>query len=128
MLRVKTFLEKSNIPNGGIGLFAAEQIEEGTVIWEFTEGLDMEITEETFNKMHPLDQKFVMTYPFFDEENKIFIFPVDNARFFNSSNMPNVLEDKGKAPTIAARRIEKGEELLTNYYLFDGKAKDKLNF
>lgn len=126
MLRVKTYLDKSTIPNGGIGLFADEDIEEGTVVWEFVEGMDVEIPEEKLEHMHPLDKEFMLTYPYYNEPTKSFIFPVDNARFFNSSDTPNVKEDKGKAPTLAARKIFKGEELLTNYFLFDGKAKDKL--
>lgn len=126
MMRVKTYLAVSTIPNGGIGLFADETIEEGTVVWEFVEGLDLEIPESNIDKMHELDKKFMFTYPFFDEETKNFIFPVDNARFFNHSETPNVKEGKGKEKTIANRRIEKGEELLTNYYHFDARAHIKL--
>jgi len=133
MLKVKTYLDISTIPNIGIGLFADERIEKDTVIWGFIYGLDFVVTTEDYSELKLIEQEFISRYGYFDKDFNGYIVCVDNARFFNHSETdantyeePSiVLQPHGR--TIASRTIEKGEEILCNYFHFDGKAKEKLS-
>jgi len=62
MLKVKTYLDISTIPNIGIGLFADERIDGGTVIWDFVEGLDFVISNSDLSKLPSLEQDFIKKY------------------------------------------------------------------
>lgn len=131
MLKVKTYLDKSTIPNIGIGLFADEKIEKDTVIWEYVEGLDFTIPNFKLEYMSELNREFVKKYGYFDEEWNAYVVCVDNARFFNHSvENSNTYEESHSlhrnGRTIANRTIEKGEELLCNYFEFDSTAQEKL--
>lgn len=127
MLRVKTKLGLSTIPNAGIGLFADEFIPKGTIIWQYEEGLDIQITEEEYQKQHPLYKEFLTTYSF--AYNKRLCLCVDNARFFNHSNEPNCYSDEYNVNNLgytkAKRDIQIGEELLDDYNAFGLIEEDK---
>ena len=56
MLRVKTYLATSSIPGAGLGLFAAEDIPAGTVIWRFDEGWDLLRREANLAEMPFLEE------------------------------------------------------------------------
>lgn len=133
MLKVKTYLSKSTIPGIGIGLFAGEQIEEGTVIWEYTQGLDFRVTDNQFKTLDELSQEFLSKYGYFDEVERCYVMCVDNARFFNHSDDPNTLDESGPRSlylcgrTIAKQTIKKDEEMFCNYYDFDSEAAKKLS-
>ncbi len=96
MLLVKTYLDRSAIH--GIGLFAGERIRKGTVIWRRSPEIDLLLTALG---------KFVLCG--------------DDARFFNHADAPNChdIPDEGGGPTVAARDIEAGEELTSDYASFD---------
>src|SRR5436190_11539229 len=63
MLLVKTYLDKS--PISGIGLFAAEPIEEGTLVWKLS-NLDIVIHEQDLKAMNltDLQMHFMETFPY----------------------------------------------------------------
>lgn len=127
MLRVRTKLKESKIEGAGTGLFADEFIPKDTIIWEFVSGLDVEYTEEEFQKVTGSDKEFLITYCF--KFGGKYYLCVDNARFFNHSDSPNCyssdFSENQLGYTRALRDIEKGEELTDDYAGFGLSEDDK---
>lgn len=124
MLRVKTYLDKS--PIHGIGVFAAQEIAEGTLIWEFNPQIDkiLEIHSTEFLK-NELDREFITKYAFFDRQLKKWVLSVDNDRFTNHSDTPNTYA-LSTSEVVALRDIHAGEEITINYFEIDSLVNDKL--
>lgn len=121
MLLTKTYLSKSKI--SGIGLFAAEFIPKGKIIWEFLPGFDFTVKKGDLDKLPALTREFVLHYGYL--KNNEHTVCVDNSRFFNHSDDPNT-DNTNKKWTIAKKNIETGEEITCNYFEFDVDAKSKL--
>ena len=122
MMLVKTRLGLSAIH--GIGLFADQDIPKGTPVWEFTEGFDQKIpTDQIDNVPGPARDDF-LTYSYTSIKNgRYYILCCDNARFFNHSDNPNVIDVPSNTDEedidIAGRDIQRGEELTCDYRAFE---------
>lgn len=116
MLLVRTRLGPSTIH--GIGLFLAEFVPKGTVVWRFTPGLDIEIPEETLLTMGEPAREEIEKYAYRLTKTGPYILLADNARFLNHSNEPN-LAASSVAMDVAIRDINAGEELTVDYRTFD---------
>lgn len=123
MLRVKTKIGNSNIH--GVGLFADEFIAKGTKIWEYTEGQDRILDQEGFDALNDIDRDFWNIYAF--KFRGLYYLCVDNARFYNHSTEPNCGEDSEFNTTFAARDIQPGEELTTDYKNFGTEEDNMFN-
>jgi uncharacterized protein len=114
MMLVKTFIGPS--PIHGIGVFAAEKIAKHTLVWEFTDGIDQEISKDAVRHMSRLTRQFLNTYAWINGSGA-YVLCSDNGRYFNHADEPNTystsLDDNGK--TAAARDVEAGEELTCDY-------------
>jgi SET domain-containing protein len=111
MLLVGTYLSSSKI--NGFGIFAQEFIPAGSVVWEFTPGLDLEFwVDEQPQRI----QEYLRHYGS-RVEPSIYLLCGDNARFMNHSDNPNV--SGAQSPNIALRDIEAGEEITCNYAEFN---------
>jgi SET domain-containing protein len=121
MLQVKTYLDKS--PIHGIGVFAAENIKSGQLVWKLNLAIDKIINPNIVFESFEL--KFLKIYAYFDLQLDKWILPVDNDRFMNHSDNPNSgpLEN---GDDIAIKDINIGEEITVNYYDTDGFANEKL--
>ena len=112
MLLVKTRAQASQIE--GVGLFAAEPIAKGTVVWRFEPGIDLVVPEEHIARLPEAARAFFRRYafpcPFFPGG---LLLGFDNTRFVNHSERPNL--DNSGPETIALRDIAAGEELTTDY-------------
>ncbi len=122
MLLVKTKIGPSKIQ--GSGLFAAEFISKGTLIWKFAPGFDMAIDKTEVEKLPEIARKTFLRYAPLHPIMKKYILSFDDARFFNHSENPNVESTwpNGSEATdvaVAARDIEEGEELTENYKEYD---------
>jgi len=119
MLLVKTRLDRSSIH--GIGLFAAERIRSGTVIWRLDPTLDVELTPEQIAAFAQPARAQVEKYTYLDRVRGVWVLCGDDARFFNHSDAPNCQDfpDARGGTTVAARDIEEGEELTCDYASFD---------
>lgn len=131
MLMVKTFVKESTIPGAGLGLFANEFIKKGTVTWRFCPGFDRISTDDDLLRMSEESRAQFLKYCYKSKVGNYYILPGDDDRFINhTDNNPNIIEgefEKNSEPfSIAARDIEKGEELLCNYYEYDDHADKKL--
>jgi SET domain-containing protein len=123
MLLVKTYLAPSSIH--GIGLFAAERIRKGTVLWRMNPLIDIEFTEAELETLAQPAREQVDKYTYTDLVRKKLVLCGDDARFFNHDDAPNCLDypDAEGGKTVAARDIEAGEELTCDYASLDANHK-----
>jgi len=119
MLLVRTFLAPSRIH--GIGLFAAERIKRGAIIWKMNPVIDIELVEEEIDALAEAARVQVRKYTYLDGVRGRFVLCGDDARFFNHADEPNCHDfpDAGGGTTVAARDIAEGEELTSDYARFD---------
>lgn len=110
MLVVKTYVAQSRLH--GCGVFAAEPIAAGAVVWEPHPVIDCEITPEELKTLPAVARELAISHSFIDENGRI-ILSRDNAVFFNHSDEPNTRHEGDK--NIAARDIAVGEELTEDY-------------
>lgn len=120
MLLVKTRLAASEIH--GIGLFAAEFIKEGTVVWESHPAFDIRLTAEQISGLPGPCREQIQKYSYREKHSGLYVLCGDDARFFNHSARPNCIDvyrGEGGDLTLAVRDIDAGEELTCDYALFD---------
>ena len=124
MLRIKTEVRPSKI--SGMGLFAAEVVEVGTVTWVFDEGFDQRIASESLNLLPLIAREFFLRYGFFSEDGKFLFHCSDDLRFINHSQHPNI----GSTPfeDRALRNIAAGEELTCDYLAYESNWFQKRGF
>jgi SET domain-containing protein len=115
MLRVPTFVAPS--PVAGVGLYAATDLPAGTVIWEYTEGVDWRIAPEEFARF-PEPYRSRLRHYVYEEDSGVFVLCGDNAKFMNHSDRPNCDDPEG-AYTVTNRVVRAGEELTCDYRSFD---------
>lgn len=112
MLKVRTFLARSEIH--GFGLFAAEPIAAGTVIWTYDPTFDVAFDKEDFAKLPAPPREQIKKYYYFDRALSAYVLCGDDNRFINHSGTPNTREDD-VVGTLALRLIERGEEITCDY-------------
>ena len=121
MLKVKTVIKTSSIQ--GLGLFAAEFIPKGAVIWERTsQSVAVLSLDEVLSSPEPF-REFLLNYTY--RENGGYILCLDNDRIVNHSDSPNTFEGD-TLYTTAAVDIGVGEEITGDYFEFDLDAGFKL--
>jgi hypothetical protein len=128
MLLVRTRLGLSAIE--GIGLFAAEDIAQGTVVWRFMEGFDLLLEPAAIAALPEVAREECLKYAYLHEGLAKYVYCLDNARFFNHSEAPNT---RGLYPAgevhgidVAVRPIKAGEEITCDYRQFDAEFGGKL--
>ena len=97
----------------GSGIFAAECIAKGTLIWRFQPGFDLKLSPEALRRLSPAALEQALNYSYV--EDGAYILCADDARFFNASRTPNCTTGALNSSTIAARDIAAGEELTEDY-------------
>jgi len=112
MLQIRTYVDRS--PIEGLGLFAAEDIPKGTIIWALS-GADSVLHRHQVGCMSEIEQVFINKYSF--KIKGFYYLCVDDARFMNHSTSPNTSDLNDN--TVASRDIAKGDELTCDYSLFD---------
>jgi hypothetical protein len=114
MLLIRTYIAPSAIPGAGMGLFCAEPVKAGTLVWQFMPGLDYEVHELPENE---IARAFVLKYGYMPLEGpRRWVMCVDDARFFNHADDPTCIEtDNG---TAARFDLPSGTELTTDYREF----------
>ena len=114
MLCVKTRLGQSEIE--GVGLFAAEPIPKGTVVWRYDPRFDLSLDMRDIPASDTIMQEWLMRYGYQPSDDPVYIVCGDNARFMNHSDAPNC--DDVNELTIAIRDIAAGEEITCDYARF----------
>lgn len=124
MFRIKTYIDADRY--GGRGVFAAEFIPAGTVVWRFHPRFTKFIPAARILRLPTYQQEWLATYsyPFADADvspPEIGVFyNLDNTRFTNHSDNPNTIHppENGEI-NIASRDILEGEEVTCDYLEFD---------
>jgi SET domain-containing protein len=130
MLLVKTAVRPSSI--AGMGLFADQDLKKGDIVWKFTPETCVVITQEQFqmlvNSFHKTEReliKYYLIYTYYQKALNGVVFCVDDGRFVNHSDQPNMGHPHHFSPeiawqySVALRDIKKGEELMENYNTYD---------
>jgi uncharacterized protein len=120
MLLVRTTVGPSTIH--GLGVFAAEPIAKGTVVWSFTPGFDLERDLADVETLPELLRERLLHYGYMDKHLGLYVLCCDDARFLNHSDEPNLVTDRSHSRhgvDRAAHDIAIGEELTVNYDAFE---------
>jgi SET domain-containing protein len=117
MMLIPTYVAPSRIE--GVGVFAAEDIPAGALIWRLDERLDRLLTRADVAALPEVHQAFVERYGYpYPHDPTMTIVELDNGRFMNHSTAPNtVFSDPDAGFTRIA--IPAHEELTCNYAEFD---------
>ena len=117
----------------GLGVFSAEPIPAGAVVWEFTHGLDEAFPSDILKTLEPDKLEQFLRHSYLDSRTQEYIYCADDGRYMNHSDSPNTIEfyagpEDRYGANIAAYDIPAGEELTCDYFSFDLAATDKLGF
>jgi SET domain-containing protein len=122
MLKVKTYVAPSE--KHGLGLFAAEDIPAGTVVCTFNPQFDRALDADRLDLLAPPAREHVRRHGYL--AGRRWWLPVDDMRFCNHSDEPNLVNCDIDLHDRAARDIAVGEELTCDYRSFDEDAERKL--
>ena len=111
MMLVKCWVGPSAIH--GLGLIAKEFIPNGTVVWKLVPGFDVVLSEDEFQELPQAAKDNVLYYGWFDTRINKFIVSLDDDRFTNHSDTPNIRFCGDFAVTLCD--IHPGEEMTDNY-------------
>lgn len=117
MLLIDTYVGPSAIE--GVGVFAAEPIRAGQLIYRFEPGFDRLISPAELAAMPEAIRRFVdrYTYPH-PSDHSLLVLDADNGRHMNHSLQPNTdFSDAVYGRAIAD--IAPGEEITCNYAEFE---------
>jgi len=118
MLLYKSYIKPSAIH--GIGLYTAEPIEKGRLMWKFTPPFDVAFTDDLWKLLHPDAATYIRHYSYLCHFSKLWILCGDNARFYNHSDTPNTEQDPTNIyQDLALRDIKVDEEITCDYGKFD---------
>lgn len=117
MLLVPTFLARS--PIHGIGLFAAEAIPKGTLVWKYHEGIDRLISVGAYERLPNAARMFIDHYASLIRPD-LYLLCGDDARFVNHNRNGNIAcqSDAIDCDDLALRDIAAGEEITEDYHNF----------
>ncbi len=117
MMLVRTYLSNSSIE--GVGIFAAEPIRAGDVIWRLEPKFDVFFTKREIEDLPPHMQDFIARYSYpHMRKDGVWVLESDNGRFMNHSERPNT-DFTGFEKGFAVCDIGAGEEITCNYHEFD---------
>jgi len=116
MFKYKTEVKVATNPDMGLGLFAKEFILKDAIVWEFIDGVDIQITEEKFNNLNAAQQEYFKKYAW-KEDNGYYCASGDLSNFTNHSYTPNLAIKDEIVYTIVD--IQEGDEFFINYQEFD---------
>ena len=117
MLKIKSYLNISKVH--GIGLFAGENIKEGTILWQYNPFIDQMFSMRKFQTVtqslnyYGLQHLYASSY----KRNNKYYYITDNARFINHSEKGYNIVFTDDHTEIASKDIKKDDEILENYFL-----------
>lgn len=119
MFHVPTYVAPS--PIAGVGVFTSVSIPAGTLLWNFTDGVDLRLDPAVVAATpEPLGSRIRMYC--YEEPDGTLVLCGDNAKFMNHSFDPNC-DDQGDW-TTARRDIAADEELTCDYRAFDLESRE----
>ncbi len=116
---VEHFLKE--VEGKGIGLFTAQDIKKGQLVWKYSDIFTKKFTQSEVDSMKTVQKSFMEKYAIL-EKSGYWLLDLDNSRFFNHSNNPNIIFDDFDGH--AAVDIKAGEEITIDYTKIDTKPID----
>ncbi len=99
----------------GVGVFAAEAIMKGQVVYRHTRQLDLLFTEVELEELPKVERDYIRHHGYSDPTTGLWCLDHDDIRDMNFSDSPNV-QRLISEEVIALRAITAGEEMtLENY-------------
>lgn len=114
MLKVKNRLDFSEVH--GIGVYAVEPIRKGQLVIRYHREFDLVFYDHELEQLPVPMREAIEYYGIRNERGKLFVYTVDNERFLNHSDTPNLRS--GRQVMFAARDIAPDEELTVDYRTF----------
>jgi len=131
MILVKTKVRPSAIH--GTGLFADEFVPKGKRMWEFSSETDKAYTREEVEALPEPERSGILSlfHSYLSKDIGRYVVCGDGSKFINHSDNPNMISEPGlpgkETPDIAARDIQKGEEITYDYREFDEEISFEVN-
>ncbi len=117
MMLVRTYIAPSTVE--GVGVFAAEPIKTGQLIWRLEPEFDRMLSKNWLLSAPSHFSEFIARYAYpAPNDPETLVLEIDNGRFMNHSNSPNTDFTK-ITEGYAKAAIREGEELVCNYNEFD---------
>jgi SET domain-containing protein len=114
MMMVETVLTPSLIH--GLGVFLAEPVERGRLIWRFDSRIDRVYAPEEIESLPAHVQRYLRTYSTWHAQSGLYVLCGDNGRYFNHSDAPSTVSNAiSFGEDHAARDLVAGEELTSDY-------------
>ena len=128
MLLFSHYIASSAI--SGAGLFTAEAIPAGTVIYQFDYRFVMIVSEAEIRLMTPAQQAAMLKYSYRgrgrDRLKGAVYYCADDSRFFNHSDAPNTRWDDVRDCYVATRDIPANSEVTCDYREFTEEGDEAL--
>lgn len=120
-MHAKYRLGRSNIH--GVGLFAAEDLKAGQLIYTASPLLDVNISQEQFDSLSQSERDEIKWWGFRIPETGLWHVDFDVTKFINHSDKPTVTQDSGhvEAYLVTTRDVKAGEELTQDYGEFESE-------
>ncbi|MBL8582576.1 MAG: SET domain-containing protein-lysine N-methyltransferase [Rhizobiaceae bacterium] len=113
MLRISTYVAASSIE--GVGVFAAEPVVAGTLIWRFEPDFDLLVPLERYRKSARHVRELLDRYAYPSPDRPGFlVYETDNGRFMNHAADANT-DFSVHGGGTASRAIAVGEEITCDY-------------
>jgi SET domain-containing protein len=117
MILIPNFVAPSRIE--GVGIFTAEALAAGTLIWRLDPKLDRMLSKEELASLSPVGREFAERYGYpYPHDPDQLIIELDNGRFMNHATAPNT-DFTNPDAGYTRHAIAAGEELTCNYSEFD---------
>ena len=115
MFHIKYHLDKSSIH--GIGIFADEDISEGSIVYSINDALDLIVSASDFSNLSDDERHTISHFGYLDRSSDHWHLSFDDIRFCNHSPDSNIVL-KGSS-LVAKKDISCGEELTQDYSEFE---------
>lgn len=116
MFVIPTELRQS--PVHGVGVFLLVPVKKDALVWRFDPRLDQVIPDHAIENLPEAARRYILIHAPWHQGSRAYVLSGDNARYTNHSMLPNTYSvDKDCfAESYAARDLEIGEEITTNYF------------
>lgn len=117
MLLIRTSVGRSQF--GGLGLFTAEDVPARAVVWQKHALNPLTFSEEKLQALPRQARETVLFYGFMDYDSGLYQLDIDNARFMNHAEYPNLFSSRNGRDMLARTDLPSGTEITINYRRVD---------
>lgn len=108
-------------PIHGFGVFATEPVPKGTVTWRERDAVDHIVSADFLLSLPPMTRRFIYDHCYRLAGDKFYRHCTDGAQWMNHSPEANCAYFPDERLDRAVRDIAAGEEVTTNYWLYNVK-------